>query len=119
MIRPALIVALAVLVAASTPVYAKTPNCSGVNNWATAMAFVHLKNAGLTNNDRVDFTNTKTKLLASERTGKNLYRQVHHVVFTEKSGAKIEVITSNLASTEECSMSGVEVFVVSKHLGGP
>jgi hypothetical protein len=106
------------LVAISTPVYAKGPNCSGADNWATTMAFVHLKNAGLTNNDQLDFTQTKTTLLASERIGKDLYRQIHRVLFTEKSGNKIEVITSNNASTEECSMSGVEIFVVSKHLGG-
>lgn len=82
------------------------------------MAFVHLKNAGLTNNDKIDFTKTKTVRLASERIGKDLYRQIHHVVFTEKTGNTIEVITSNDASSQECSMSGVEVFVVSTRLGG-
>ncbi len=82
------------------------------------MAFVHLKNAGLTSNDKVDSTQTKASLLASEPIGKDLYRQINHVVFTEKSGRKIEVITRNNASNEECSVSGVEVFVVSKRLGG-
>jgi len=82
------------------------------------MAFVHLKNAGLTDNDRLDFSKTETTLLASERIGTDLYRQIHRVLFMEKSGDRIEVITSNNASAEECSMSGVEVFVVSKHLGG-
>jgi hypothetical protein len=81
------------------------------------MAFTHLRNAGITNNDRLDFTKTKTTRLASERVGKDLYRQVHLVVFTEKSGNVIEVITKNDASSEECSMTGVEVFVVSRRLG--
>jgi len=39
------------------------------------------------------------------------------VTFTEKSGKTIEVITRNDASNEECSMSGVEVYVVSNRLG--
>ena len=82
------------------------------------MAFVHLKNAGLTNNEKLDFTKTKTVRLASEKIGKDLYRQVHFVVFTERAGTTIEVITSNEASNEECSMSGVEVFVISRRLGG-
>jgi hypothetical protein len=56
--------------------------------------------------------------LASEKIGKDLYRQIHYVVFTEKSGRTIEVITSNDASNVECSMSAVKVFVVSKRLGG-
>jgi hypothetical protein len=114
-----LVVIFSALVAISAPVYAKGPDCSGPNNWATTMAFVHLKNAGLTGNDRLDIAQTETTLLASERIGKDLYRQIHRVLFTEKSGKKIEVITSNNASIEECSMSGVEVFVVSKRLGGP
>ncbi len=91
--------------------------CSGTERWATSMAFVNLKNARLTDNDKVDFTQTKTVRLASERIGKDLFRQVHQVVFTEKSGRKIEVITVNDASSEECSMSGVQVFVVSQQLG--
>ncbi|MFZ3037429.1 MAG: hypothetical protein WA112_09190 [Rugosibacter sp.] len=82
------------------------------------MAFAHLKNAGLTDNDKLDFTKTQTVRLASEKIGKDLYRQIHHVVFTEKAGGKIEVITSNDASNVECSMSGVQVFVISRRLGG-
>jgi len=98
--------------------FAANPDCAGVERWATSMAFVHLKNAGLTNNEKLDFTKTKTVRLASEKIGKDLYRQVHFVVFTERAGTTIEVITSNEASNEECSMSGVEVFVISRRLGG-
>lgn len=83
------------------------------------MAFVHLKNAGITNNEKLDFSKTQTTRLASEKIGKDLYRQIHRVVFFEKPGNTIEVITSNEASNQECSMSGVNVFVISKHLGGP
>ena len=82
------------------------------------MAFVHLKNAGITTNDKVDFSKVKAVRLASEKIGKDLYRQVHRVTFVEKSGNIIEVVTSNDVSNEECSMSGVDVYVVSRRIGG-
>jgi len=90
------------------------PDCSG--GWPTNMAFVHLKNAGLTDNYSVDFSKTKTVRLASEKVGKDLWHQVYHITFTKKSGDMIEAIAVHDASQEECSMTGVEVFVVSKHL---
>ena len=96
---------------------ATDPECSGVEGWFTRMAHVHLKNAGLITNDAIDFTKTKTVRLASEKIGDNLYRPVHHVTFTEKSGATIQAITIGDASSEECSMTGVKVFVVSRTRG--
>ena len=81
------------------------------------MAFVHLKNAGLTDNYRLDFTKTQTVRLASEKIAPDLFRQVHLARFAEKSGGTIEVITVSDASNEECSMGGVEVYVVSRRLG--
>lgn len=97
--------------------YAKSPDCTGPNRYPASVAFVYLKNAGITTNNKVDFDKTKVMRLASEKIGKDLYRQVHYIVFTEKSGVKIDVITVNDASSEECSMSGVEVFIVAKHFG--
>jgi len=41
------------------------------------------------------------------------------LTFYEKSGRAIEVITSSESSSSECSMSGVDVYVVSKKIGGP
>ena len=106
---------LAILPALSAEV--QHPDCSGTERWATSMAFVHLKNARLTDKDALDFAKTKTERLASEQIGPDLFRQIHHIHFTEKSGRKIEVITVNDASSEECSMSGVQVYVISKSLG--
>jgi hypothetical protein len=80
------------------------------------MAFVQLKNAGLADNKSIDFSKTRTVRLASERLGKDLWRQVYLVTFTKNSGEEIEAIAIHDASDEECSMSGVEVYVVSKHL---
>lgn len=93
------------------------PDCAGVNSWPTSMAFVHLKNAGDTDNARVDFAKTKTRKLASEGLGRGRYRQVHHVVFTEHSGRQLEAITVNEATDDECSGGDVAVYVISKHLG--
>jgi len=76
---------------------------------------VRIANAGIV--DKVDFAKTKTARLASERIGQDLYRQVHRVIYTERSGKIIEAIVVNDVSSEECSMSSVEVFVVSKRLG--
>ena len=90
------------------------PDCSG--GWPTNMVFVHLKNAGLADNYSVDFSKTKTVRLASEMVGKNLWHQVYHVTFTNKTGDALDAIAVHDASQEECSMTGVEVFVVSKHL---
>lgn len=101
----------------STTAGATDPECSSVNGWFTSMAHVHLKNAGLITNEAVDFTKTKTVRLASEKIGDDLFRQVHLVTFTEKSGGTIQAITVGDASSEECSMAGVKVFVVSRTLG--
>jgi len=80
------------------------------------MAFVYLKNAGITDNAKVDFSKTITVRLASEKIGKDLYHQVYDVKYTEKSGNVIEVIAIHDASFEECSMTGVEIYVISRHL---
>src|SRR5690242_10530756 len=91
--------------------------CATPERWAASMAHVHLKNANLLVNEEIDLTKTEVQLLASEKTKKNLYHQIQKVVFTKKNGDKISVITENDASKDECSMSGVKVFVISKMLG--
>ena len=113
------IISFIFLITFSTVVFPepKHPDCSGIERWATSMAFVHLKNAGVTNNEKLDFNKTKTTRLASEKIGDNLYRQIHYVIFTEKSGTNIEVITVNEASSEECSMSEVNIYIISSKLG--
>ncbi len=100
-------------IAQSQPEKIVGPDCSG--SWPTIMAFVHMKNAGLADNASIDSSKT-TARLASEKRAKGLWHQVYHVTFTKKSGETLEAIAVHDASLEECSMSGVEVFVVSKHL---
>lgn len=116
--------AAAVLFGVGAEVYAKSPDCSHPDAWPSGMAFTHLKNAGMVDNDSLDAKKTRVSRLASERIGKHrydgkaVYRQVHLVQFFKKSGEPIEVITVNDASHIECSMSDVDVYVISKHLGG-
>ncbi|WP_249133956.1 hypothetical protein [Bradyrhizobium japonicum] len=94
---------------------AKTPDCA---SWPTNMALVHLKNAGLIDIPSVNETQTKAVRLASEKIGKDRYQQVYDITFRTRDGTTIEVITNSQASSEECSMSAVDVYVVSKKIGG-
>src|SRR5215813_11468750 len=106
----------------SSSAFANEPDCYGPERWAASMAFVTLKNQGITDNDKVDFSKTQAVKLASEKIGKDkyykddLYRQVQNVKFTERSGNVIEVITISEATKTECSMGSVEVYLVSKHI---
>lgn len=103
----------------STSSYAATkdPDCTHPDAWPSGMAFTHLKNAGAIQAGELDSAKTSVVRLASQKTGKNLYRQVHRVHFTKISGEVLTVITVNDVSTQECSMSDVDVYLVSKRLG--
>jgi phage-related protein len=61
---------------------------------------------------------TKAVRLASEKIGKDLHQQVYDITFHTRDGKTIEVITKSQASSEECSMSGVDVYLVSTKIGG-
>lgn len=102
---------IGLVLAAPLVCFAKAPACA---NWPTKMAISSMKNAGITDPTKLDESKTKAVLLASEKTGKDLYRQVYDITFVETSGAKFQVITHSEASSSECLMSGVDVYVVSK-----
>ena len=113
-----LLIGLVLLLAFPLVTHASSPKCDGKNNWAANMAFGHLKNAGLVQSETTDFAKTKVVRISSKKIGKDLYRQVHDISFVSTTGNTVEVITVNNASHQECSMSGVDVFVVSEKLGG-
>ncbi|MEM5437617.1 hypothetical protein [Paraburkholderia diazotrophica] len=94
---------------------AAPPQCA---SWPINMAIVHLKNANITDPTKIDESKTRAVRLASEKIGRDLYRQVYDITFHEKAGREIEVVTSNESSSSECSMSGVDVYVVSQKIGG-
>lgn len=80
------------------------------------MAFVQLKNAGLTDASKLNFDKTEVAVLASQNIGNGNFRQIHLITFTDEAGGKITVITKNDATAEECSMSPVDVYLVAKRL---
>jgi hypothetical protein len=94
----------------------KAPDCSGPNHWAAGIAFAQLKNAGVMTNEAVEFEHVTSKTVVSQQVGKDLWRQVFRVTFPIKSGGAIEAIVVSDASSEECSMSDGQVFLISKVL---
>ena len=107
-----------VAIPAASAAAAKVPACAGPDRWPSAMAFVHLKNPRVTNNENVDFSRVKSMRVPSERIGKDPYRQVHLVTFVERSGNEIEIVTVSDGPSQECSMGPVDVYIVSRHFGG-
>ncbi|CAE1143035.1 hypothetical protein [Serratia sp. Tan611] len=90
---------------------AAAPGCT---SWPMNMAEVWMKNEKIVDIADIDEAKTESKLLAIEKHDKGEYTQIYHFVFHDKNGNKYEVITQNDASAEECSLSDVNVFLVSK-----
>jgi hypothetical protein len=90
------------------------PQCDKPGQWPSNMAFVHLKNRGITNNENIDFSKTEVSRIATEQINDTTHRQVHLVTFTQKDGDTIKTITISDATVEECSMSEVDVYRVEK-----
>lgn len=103
----------------STPhVFAATPpDCTNKDAWPSTMAFTELKNENLLSNENVNFSKTVVSRIASEKIGSDLYKQVHLVRFTKTDGNTLSAITVNDVSSEECSMSDVDIYVINKKIG--
>jgi len=95
---------------------AADPNCAGPDHWPANMTFAQLKNAGLLTNDAVDFARTKSDQIASQKIGRDLYRQVFKVTFYLKDGREVRAIAVSDASSGECSMSDVTVYRIAEPL---
>ncbi len=106
-----------VMTSVSMQVMAFTPDCARSDAWPASMAFAFLKNEKLLNGDTTDFPKTTVSRIASEKIAKDLYRQVHLVKYVKNDGGHILTITVNEASSQECSMSGVDVYIVEKKIG--
>jgi hypothetical protein len=52
--------------------FAQTPDCTGADRWPANSAFVALKNAGLTDNTKIDSPRTSVIRIASEALGKGV-----------------------------------------------
>lgn len=89
----------------SFPVFAKSPDCTGVERWPANLVESAVVDSGFADRDMLDYNKTKVVRLASEKIGKDLYRQVHRVTFVKKSGESIMAIVVSDASHEDCSMT--------------
>ena len=89
--------------------FAKGPDC---HSWPMNMSEVWLQNAGIVAIEKINEPKTKITLLASEKKAKGLYTQIYHFIFYDSIGNSYETITNNDASYEECSMSGVDVYLI-------
>ncbi|TOM30018.1 hypothetical protein CGH78_24660 [Vibrio parahaemolyticus] len=98
---------------------ANTPKCDLPTSWAANMAYVYLTNNNIFSKSEVLHGNTVVVRMASEIVDSDVYRQIHHITFTLKSGRKIAVITSNEASSEECSLGAVDVFLIERVFSDP
>jgi hypothetical protein len=90
------------------------PQCYKPGQWPSNMAFVYLKNRGITNNENIDFSKTEVLRIATEQISDTIHRQVHLVTFTQIDSDTIQTITISDATVEECSMSEVDVYWVEK-----
>jgi len=75
-----------------------------------------MKNEGLLTNESVRWKQVQSRTIASQRIGKNLWRQIFRVTYPLTTGRKIEAIVVEEVSFDECSMSNPQIFLVSKAL---
>ena len=91
--------------------FAKGPDCYSC---PMNMSKAWFQNAGIVDIKNLDESKTKITLLASEKKAKGLYTQIYHFIFYDTIGNTYQIITNSDASYEECSMSDVDVYLISK-----
>jgi len=106
------VLAVSVVALVATAPASADPDCSGPNRWPASMALATLKNAGLITNKTVDFSRTTSLMIASQKIGADLYRQVFKITFRLKAGGSVTTIVVSDASEGECSISQPTVYRV-------
>lgn len=101
------------LIFMSIPSFAKEPFCK---SWPANISYSVMKNHRLINWENVNHEKTIVAKLASEKLKEGIYKQVYLVTFFDFSGKEFEAIAIHEASSEECSWSGVDVYVLSNKL---
>ncbi|PIT12881.1 hypothetical protein [Snodgrassella alvi] len=91
---------------------AKAPNCF---SWPMSMTEVWMKNTEIVDIKDLDESKTKITLMATEKKGKDLYTQIYHFIFYDKYNNSYEIITKMDSSHEECSISSVNGYLISKN----
>ena len=99
----------------SLPAHAKSP--PACSHWPVTMALMSLKNSGITDPTQINEASTKTVLLAAQALPKGVFKEIYRITYTSNDGKKtFDVITSSESSYEECSISDVTTFLVSRKL---
>ena len=75
---------------------------------------VWLKNSKIIDISNLNFDKTMGEKLSSEKIRRNLWNNIFHFVFVDNNNNSYEIITRNIASNEECSISDVEIYMISK-----
>lgn len=105
-------IAIALCFFACAPIHCD-PDCSG--GWPTAMTYACFKNNNFVTPEEIDFSKTKTMRLISESKSNGKYRQAYFVRFVKKNGEHLDSIAIHDSSDQECSESGVQVFLINKY----
>lgn len=97
---------------------APQPDCAHPEGWPASVAFGFLRDDSQIDTGRIDGNKTKVTRLASEQTGEDAFVQIHLVqFFGQDSEPVVRVITVNEAASDECSLSSVDVYVVTEKMG--
>ena len=114
--RSAITLAAAVACIGAAPAPKNGPDCSGAERFPAGVAFGAMKNEGLLTSYNVLWKQVRGRTIASQRIGKNLWRQVFRVTYPLTTGTKVEAIVVEDVSTDECSVSEPQIFLISKAL---
>lgn len=85
------------------------------HTWPMNMAKIWLQDKQIVN--QKDLVNDKTqfKLLASEALGQGQYTDVYFFSFFDRDGKQYDLISQNVSSNKECSISNVNFYLISQY----
>ena len=110
------------------------PDCSAINSWPTQTTEVHLIEKGLilpkgVNRDAALISSMPLNEIQRQEIQRAgifdasvnifpgpLYRQVYRITFTPEKSQPVSVMTTTLASDDECSVALVSVALIAKEL---
>lgn len=97
----------------STPAFARDNTIC--RSWPMNMGKTWLQDNHIVNENQLLSQKTQFRLLSSEEKTKGQYTDVYFFSFFDKKGKQYNLITQSISSDEECSMSEVNFYLVSKY----
>ncbi|CAM3967667.1 hypothetical protein [Vibrio aerogenes] len=84
------------------------------HTWPMEIAKSWLKDRKIIESENIlDASKTQFRKLASEDLKEGLYTDIYFFSFFDKHGKEYDLITQNISSDEECSISEVNIYMVS------